>query len=93
MKKAVLVAVTALVFAGAAMAQGQKGKHAVKDWKDLDAVHNKIVSAMKDMDRARKANHYDMDGHGAKAEELLKQAEGELKAAVESAKAAGSKAQ
>ncbi len=38
--------------------------------------------------RARAANHYDMAGHGAKAEELLHQAERELHEAVEAAKAA-----
>jgi hypothetical protein len=34
------------------------------------------------------ANHYDMAGHGTKAEELLQQAERELHEAVEAAKAA-----
>ncbi|MDR3416550.1 MAG: hypothetical protein P4L83_10220 [Nevskia sp.] len=36
----------------------------------------------------RAADHYGMDGDGAKAEELLRQAEHELHDAVESAKAA-----
>jgi hypothetical protein len=40
------------------------------------------------MDRARAANHYDMAGHGAKAEQFLHQAEHELHEAVEAAKAA-----
>jgi hypothetical protein len=39
------------------------------------------------MERARAANHYDMAGHGAKAEELLHQAERELHEAIEAAKA------
>jgi hypothetical protein len=38
------------------------------------------------MDRARAANHYDMDGHGVKAERLLHEAEHELDLAVESAR-------
>jgi hypothetical protein len=38
------------------------------------------------MERARAANHYDMDGHGVKAEEHLRAAEHELDAAVRSAR-------
>jgi hypothetical protein len=58
----------------------------VRDWRDLKAVHEKVKQSIKDMERARAANHYDMDGHGAKAEELLRQAEHELHEAIESAK-------
>jgi NAD-dependent DNA ligase len=58
----------------------------VRDWHDLDAVHKKVVESIHDMERARRANHYDMDGHGIKAEDLLRQAERELHAAVESAR-------
>jgi hypothetical protein len=39
------------------------------------------------MERARAANHYDMQGHGVKAEQLLREAEKELHEAVEAAKA------
>jgi hypothetical protein len=60
---------------------------AVKDWHDLDAVHTHIVESISEMQRARAANHYDMQGHGAKAEALLINAESELKLAVEAAKA------
>ena len=38
------------------------------------------------MERARGANHYDMEGHGAKAEERLRAAERELDLAVQSAR-------
>jgi hypothetical protein len=38
------------------------------------------------MERARAANHYDMDGHGVKAEEHLRAAEHELDAAVAAAR-------
>jgi hypothetical protein len=81
MKKLLLsiVAAALLLFAGFAVAR-------VIDWHDLDAVHTKVQQCIHDMERARAANHYDMDGHGAKAEELLRQAERELHAAVESAK-------
>jgi hypothetical protein len=54
----------------------------------LDKVHNHVQEAIKEMERARAANHYDMDGHGAKAEEAMRQAERELHEAVESAKRA-----
>jgi cysteine sulfinate desulfinase/cysteine desulfurase-like protein len=60
----------------------------VHDWRDLDKVHKHVLEAINEMNRARAANHYDMDGHGAKAEELLHQAEHELAAAVESSKRA-----
>jgi hypothetical protein len=59
----------------------------VHDWHDLDAVHHHVIEAIHEMDRARAANHYDMAGHGAKAEELLHGAEHELGLAVEAARA------
>jgi hypothetical protein len=62
---------------------------AVHDWHDLDEVHKHVLEAIHEMDRARAANHYDMAGHGGKAEELLHQAERELHEAVEAARAAG----
>jgi hypothetical protein len=37
--------------------------------------------------KSRAANHYDMEGHGAKAEEHLRAAEGELGLAIDAAKA------
>ena len=81
MKKALIVAAIGLSFiAGAASAY-------VRDWHDLDAVHGHIVEAIHEMDRARAANHYDMAGHGVKAEELLHSAERELNQAVAAARA------
>jgi len=78
-----LVAVLGLAFAGGfAMAEQ------VRDWRDLERVHKHIEEAIGEMARARAANHYDMAGHGVKAEELLKQAEHELHEAVAAAKAA-----
>jgi hypothetical protein len=83
MKKASLLAITLLTFGtGAAFADK------VRDWHDLDKVHAHIVESIHEMERARAANHYDMAGHGAKAEDLLRQAEKELHEAVEAAKAA-----
>ena len=83
MKKVILTAAAGFTFiAGMAFAD------AVRDWHDLDKVHDHVVEAIHELDRARAANHYDMAGHGAKAEQLLHQAERELHEAVESAKAA-----
>jgi hypothetical protein len=83
MKTVLLTAAAALTFiAGVAVAD------AVRDWHDLDKVHDHVVEAIHELDRARAANHYDMAGHGAKAEQLLHEAEHELHEAVESSKAA-----
>ena len=54
----------------------------------LTAAHNHTLEAIKEMDHARAANHYDMAGHGAKAEEHLRAAEHELQDAIEAARAA-----
>lgn len=59
----------------------------VRDWHDLDAVHKHVIEAIHEMDRARAANHYDMMGHGAKAEQHLHDAERELGLAVDASKA------
>ena len=60
----------------------------VHDWKDLHAVHEKVQQCIREMERARAANHYDMAGHGVRAEEHLRAAERELHEAIEAAKAA-----
>jgi hypothetical protein len=83
MKKAIFAAA-----AGLALATGIAGADPVHDWHDLDKVHNHVVESIHEMERARAANHYDMAGHGAKAEELLRNAERELHEAIEAAKAA-----
>jgi uncharacterized membrane protein (DUF106 family) len=59
----------------------------VHDWKDLEKVHEHVNEAIHEMERAQKANHYDMGGHAAKAEEELRHVERELQEAIESAKA------
>jgi hypothetical protein len=83
MKKLLLVAVSGLSLAAGVIALADP----VRDWHDLDKVHNHVVEAIHELERARAANHYDMAGHGAKAEELLHQAEHELHEAVEAARA------
>jgi hypothetical protein len=84
MRKAIAVAVFSMCLsfvAGIAVADR------VHDWRDLDAVHNQVLQAIHEMETARAANHYDMAGHGAKAEDDLRKAERELHEAIESARA------
>jgi len=71
----------ALAFGAGAMLSAQ-----MRDWHDLDAVHSHVIQAIHEMEQARQANHYDMEGHGAKAEEALHTAEHELDMAVRSAR-------
>ena len=84
MRQALLIAFVGASLGVAMVALADK----VRDWHDLEKVHNHIVESIHEMERARAANHYDMAGHGAKAEELLHQAEHELHEAIEAAKAA-----
>ncbi|HKM47058.1 MAG TPA: hypothetical protein VJX69_05700 [Terriglobales bacterium] len=85
MKKTIAVAVLSVCLsfvAGIAVAEK------VHDWADLEAAHSHTQEAIHAMDRARAANHYDMAGHGAKAEEHLRAAERELHESIEAARAA-----
>ena len=82
MKRVLAVFALALAFIAGAALSAQ-----VRDWHDLDAVHRHVVEAIHEMERARSANHYDMEGHGAKAEEHLRAAERELGLAVDASKA------
>jgi len=82
MKKVLAVFALALSFVAGAALSAQ-----VRDWHDLDGVHKHVVEAIHEMDRARAANHYDMEGHGARAEEHLRAAERELGLAIDAAKA------
>ena len=82
MKKSFLITLTGIMMLFATTVLAEK----VRDWKDLERVHKQIKEAIVEMEHARAANHYDMKGHGAKAEELLRQAEHELHEAIEAAK-------
>jgi len=72
-----------------AFAAGMALTAQVRDWHDLDEVHSHVVESIRGMERARAANHYDMQGHGAKAEEHLRAAERELSLAIDASKAHG----
>jgi hypothetical protein len=80
MKKTLLAASALVLFSGLALAQ-------VHDWRDLEKVHKHLSESIHEMERARAANHYDMEGHGAKAEQLMRDAERELHEAIEASKA------
>jgi hypothetical protein len=82
MKKVYSVLALAVAFVAGMTLSAQ-----VHDWHDLDNVHKHVIEAIHEMDRARASNHYDMMGHGAKAEEHLRAAERELGLAVDAAKA------
>jgi len=81
MKKLCAVLALAVAFVAGAFVSAQ-----VRDWHDLDRVHDHVIEAIHEMERARAANHYDMEGHGAKAEEHLRAAEHELDLAVRAAR-------
>ena len=85
MRKTMVVAVLSVCVSFAA---GAAFADKVHDWHDLDAVHSHVVESINEMQRAREANHYDMAGHGAKAEQHLREAERELSAAIEASKMA-----
>ncbi|HVM91486.1 MAG TPA: hypothetical protein VMT67_01675 [Terriglobales bacterium] len=85
MKKTMLLTVLSICLSFAA---GVAVAERVHDWQDLRKAHDHVQEAMREMDRARAANHYDMAGHGAKAEEHLRAAEHELTECIEAARSA-----
>jgi len=82
MRKALLIAGAALslVVAGPAVAQN------APDFQDIDAVHTQVETSIEAMGKAKAAHHYDAQGHGARAEALLRQAAKELKASYAASK-------
>ena len=81
MKKVLAISALAVSFVAGAALSAQ-----VRDWRDLDEVHRHVSEAIHEMEHARAANHYDMGGHGARAEEHLRAAERELGMAIEDAR-------
>ena len=77
------VAVGLLMIGSAAYAGNvSKARHP-----NLAAAQNLIERAINKVTLAQKANEYDMDGHAAKAKDLLDQAYAEIKLAAEAANA------
>jgi hypothetical protein len=58
----------------------------VRDWHDLNAARGHLHQVVVELGRARSRNNYDMQGHGAKAEDLAKQAENEIGMAIDAIK-------
>jgi hypothetical protein len=81
MKKTLVVLGLAVSFIAGMQVSAQ-----VRDWHDLEDVHKHVIEAIHEMERARAANHYDMAGHGAKAEAHLHEAEHELSLAIDASR-------
>jgi hypothetical protein len=79
-----LLAVTAVV----GVAVGFAIAAPVHDWHDIDGVRIHVHEAIHEIQQVRVDNHFDMAGHGVKAEDFLKQAERELELGIEAAKRA-----
>jgi len=77
---------TAVLSASLTFVAGFAVAQRVHDWHDLEKCHQHVEEAIQEMKTARAANHYDMQGHGLRAEEHLRAAEGELNQAIEAAK-------
>ena len=81
MKTIVAVCSVAMMLAsGAALAANPKKGHP-----NLQAAAKLIKEASAKISAAQGANEFDMEGHAAKAKELLAQAEGEITQAAEAA--------
>ena len=68
----------AVAFASGAYTMAQ-----VRDWHDVEKVHQHVIQAMHELEHLQQANGYNMGGHAARADQLLHQAEHELDMAVQ----------
>ena len=87
MKKMMLASILAFSVgaAGAALAKGPATNVSAKKHPNIAAAQKLAAEAYEKITAAQKANEYDMDGHAAKAKELLEQVNAELKLAAEAA--------
>ncbi len=88
--KRLLVAIslsTALITSAAVMAKdpGPVQNVSAKRHPNLHAAQKLLEGAFQKITAAQKANEYDMEGHAAKAKELIEQASSEIKLAAEAA--------
>jgi hypothetical protein len=74
-----------LLGCGALLAQRPKDNVSAKRHPNLAAAQRLSTQAFERIAAAQKANEWDMNGHAAKAKELLEQANKELKEAAEAA--------
>ena len=87
MKKAMVAGIVAVFFivsTGILMA-APKRDVSFKKHPNLAAAQTLIEQAFKKLSAAQRANEFDMDGHAAKAKELIAQANDEIKQAAEAA--------
>ena len=75
----------ALVCAGLAVAQRPVDNVSGKKHPNLAAAQRLSTEAFEKITAAQQANEWDMDGHAAKAKEMLEQVNRELKQAAEAA--------
>ena len=76
---------TALICGGVAVAQKPMDNVSAKRHPNLAAAQRLSQEAWAKIGAAQQANEWDMDGHAAKAKQLLDQANRELKLAAEAA--------
>jgi len=79
------LASSALLFTGVVLAQKPEHDISGKRHPNLSAAQHLVDQAFKKITEAQEANEFDLNGHAAKAKELLDQANHELKEAAETA--------
>jgi hypothetical protein len=79
------VLILALICGGLAVAQMPKDNVSGKKHPNLAAAQRLSQDAWEKVSAAQQANEWDMDGHAAKAKELLDQVNKELKMSAEAA--------
>jgi hypothetical protein len=81
MKRFLFALALALSFVSGVVVSAQ-----VRDWHDIERVQKHVHEAIDELGRIRAANHFQMRGHGLKAQEHLQAAERELQLAIEAAR-------
>jgi hypothetical protein len=90
MKRISMLVLGAALLGGAAYAMPAQNVSAKKH-PNIAQAQKLVMQAFDKVTAAQKANEYDMEGHAAKAKELLEQANNELKLAAEAANVNGKK--
>ncbi len=73
------------IMGGLALAKGPAENVSAKKHPNIAAAQRLSEQAFEKITAAQKANEFDMEGHAAKAKDLLEQANSELKQAAEAA--------
>ena len=80
MRRTIAVVAIGMMLGAGAWAAGAFAKHP-----NLAAAHKHLLQAEEKITAAQKANEFDMEGHAAKAKELISQAQAELEEAGKAA--------